>query len=659
MKELPVADLTFPKIIDQNLLYADKTRYIYDLLKGPKKDFFLSRPRRFGKTLLLYTLNELFTGNRGRFKGLWIDESDYNFPRLPVIFFSLSMDSSDPETLKKNIIAKLKRISEDYDIKLKSDSPDIFLGNLIRAIHKKSKTEVVVLIDEYDAPVTRNMAYPKIAQANAEVLHTFFASMKDVDVLPLIRFSFVTGITRYALTSMDSGPNHLADISLNPQYAGICGFTMDEFESLFSDRLETTLASLKDSHNMKPTDTKEDLKDAILRWYDGYNWGGRMRVLNPYSILNFFSEKSFNNYWIQSGQPRHLTAMIRAKPEDFIEPKLRSFLSTELRKSDLNQLSAVPVLFHSGYLTVDKVIQVEIETMDTKKSEIIDSYTFRLPNLEVSTSYLNVCFSSYFDLIDVKDLINKGEYLKNAILSRDDKTVSAIFSNFFSTITYYQRPASEKEFHTAVHLILVAMGFKLWSELAGTIGRMDLCVELDSQVFVIIELKYSPNKTKISPEKENDILSSLAMRLLPIDYVDSVLADVAMKMLKSHEIKQIIYKNRKKIKTEADQNKYLAMSALKLIPENDLNAALAEAAKKELPRSEIKKIIFDNSPKSDLAHEQIDDILKDAAQKALNDIAQRNYHGPLKEWAKEFIDLGLSIYGFGSDVKAIFGPIIT
>ncbi|MDR2198889.1 MAG: AAA family ATPase [Deltaproteobacteria bacterium] len=656
LKKLPAADLTFADIISQNLLYADKTKYIYDLLQGPKKDYFLSRPRRFGKTLLLYTMNELFNGKRELFQGLWIDGSDYDFQMFPVIFLTLSLEADSPEILKRNILVSLKDIALDYKLKIDDDTPGMYFRNLIRAISKKSKNKVVVLIDEYDTPVTSNMENLVVAKANAKILHQFFATLKDVNVLPLIRFSFVTGITRYALTSMDSGANHLTDISLNPQYSGICGFTLEDFELLFSDRLEMTLTSLKNSFKMKPTDTREDLRDKIFRWYDGYNWGGQSRVLNPYSILNFFNENSFNNYWIQSGQPNHLTAMIQDKPEDFFEPKLRSYLSAELHKSELNHLSAVPVLFHSGYLTVDKIISVEIESLDTKETEMVDSYTFRLPNLEVSSSYLNVCFSSYFNRIDVKDFKNKGAELKNAILSRDAKTVSDIFSNLFSTLTYYQRPSSEMEFHTAVQLILITMGFKVRSELAGTIGRMDLCLEFDSQIFVIIELKYSPNKTKISPEKENEILASLAMHLLPIEFVDTILAEVAIKTFNNHEIYHIVSENRENINNETDKNKYLAIAALKSNHKNDINIALAEAAKKNLPRNEIKKVIFENTPKSNLTCEQIDDILTEASQKALNDIIQKDYHGPLKVWAKEFIDMGLSIYGFGSNVKAIFGP---
>jgi hypothetical protein len=173
----------------------------------------------------------------------------------------------------------------------------MYLGSLIQALKKQYNSSVVVLVDEYDAPVTRHMDNQKLAETNAGVLHDFFASLKDNAVSSCVHFSFVTGITRYALTSMDSGPNHFKDISLEPKYAGICGFTLEEFDSLFANRLEPTLEILKKTGEMESSATVADLKKEILRWYDGYNWGGETRVLNPYTILNFFEHNEFDTYW--------------------------------------------------------------------------------------------------------------------------------------------------------------------------------------------------------------------------------------------------------------------------------------------------------------------------------------------------------------------------
>jgi hypothetical protein len=214
LKQLSLGDLTFANIIDRNYLYVDKTRYIYELLQLPERQIFLSRPRRFGKTLLLRTIKELFAGQKksrksrkSLFEGLWIKgpESDYQFPKHPVLSFNLSMKSSSPEALETDILGKLEDVADKADLTIKTGSYVAYFRRLIQALAEKDGSPVVVLIDEYDAPVTRNMDNPGLAEANAKVLHDLFATLKEDDVSAAIHLAVVTGITRYALTSMDSG----------------------------------------------------------------------------------------------------------------------------------------------------------------------------------------------------------------------------------------------------------------------------------------------------------------------------------------------------------------------------------------------------------------------------------------------------------------------
>ncbi|MDR2141509.1 MAG: ATP-binding protein [Deltaproteobacteria bacterium] len=535
LKELPGDDQSFAGIIDDNLLYADKTGYIYELLRGSKKkSYFLSRPRRFGKTLLLFTLAELFSGNRERFKGLWIDRSDYDFPRIPVLYLSLSQESESPAILKANLLGDLKRIADKANLarKVEGITPGAYFGNLVQALTEESKNEIAVLIDEYDAPVTRNMDNLKIATANAKILHDFFATLKKPEVSSLIRFTFITGITRYALTSMDSGPNQLNDLSMDPKYAGLCGFTLAEFDSLFADRLESTLDNCKKIGHMKSIETVEDLRAKIFRWYDGYNWGGETRVLNPYSILKFFKNNRFDYYWVKSGRPGPLTTLISQRPLDFVRPNLDSNLSRDVRKTELNNLEIAPVLFHSGYLTVDSIKQGEVADPVTGEPEIEDSYSFRFPNFEVRRSYYSDCsdcFRVVLSLPSSDALKTHGERLKQAFLARDAEAVSSMFSGFFSAISYYQRQDGEKAFHGLIHGILMAMGFKVRSEVSGSIGRLDLVVELSEVIFVVIELRYRRSSKKLSQLEENAALSSLALKRLKTEEVDEILADIAMK----------------------------------------------------------------------------------------------------------------------------------
>ncbi|MDR1109636.1 MAG: AAA family ATPase, partial [Deltaproteobacteria bacterium] len=494
-----------------------------------------------------------------------------------------------------------------------------------------------------------------IAQANAKILHDFFATLKDTDVAPKINFTMVTGITRYALTSMDSGPNHLNDISLDSNYAGLCGFTLEEFDSLFGDRLETTLSRLKQAGRMESSASLDDLRASMLRWYDGYNWGDQTRVLNPYSILNFFDNNKFDSYWIQSGRPGHLTALIRARPMDFLEPKLESYLSADLRKSELTQLQAVPVLFHSGYLTIDKITNIPVVSQKTKEKETIESYSFRLPNHEVSSSYNKDCFSAVFGLKDANALETKGDDLRAAFLARDAQKVSAIFSDFFSPVSYHQRPKEEKTFHAFVQLLLMAMGFNIQSELPGAQSRLDLCLELPDGVYVIIELKYCQSQTKLKPAEEEEALAVAAIDLVSKEARNESLARLAKRKLDRIELFQIISEDSYDNATKEEKDTILAKAAMKSFPRVDTDKVLADTAKTHLSSEELQEALYMVGNKPSPSNDEIDSVLSKAAQKALKDITERDYQGLLRHKAKEIIDLGLAVYWHGSQVKAAFG----
>ena len=655
-KRLPLGDPGFAEIIDQNLLYADKTRYIHELLTGGKQ-YFLSRPRRFGKTLLLRAIRELFSGDSSRFRGLWIGgpESGYDFPRHPVLSLSLSTGAESPEILKENLFTDLKDIADKAGLGLRGASPDAWFGNLIQDLGEKTDSRVVVLIDEYDAPVTRNMHNPKVAQANARVLHDFFATLKKRPVAKQIRLTVVTGITRYALTSMDSGPNHLNDISLDPRFAGVCGFTLDEFGPLFEDRLPATLASLKEAGKMKDSATEEDLRAEILKWYDGYNWGGTTRVLNPYSILHFFGYNSFSRHWILSGRPAHLTALIQADPYAFSRSELKSHCtSTEVRKTELTRLAAVPCLFHSGYLTLDKVEVVLVENPLTKKMEPEDSYSFRLPNYEVAGVYDLDCFTALFGEKVVKELPAKKETLEKAFLARDAKTVGDVLRGFLAKLTYHQRPDDEKTFHGYVQLILSALDFKVQSELAGAVGRLDLTVELPGRVHLIIEMKYCPGGGELSKEEEAQALAAAMIATLNEDVVYGILAGASIDELDPVEALEII-------STTSDQenkNKLLARLAMKSLTKERFNQVLAGSAAVHLSPGIINAALRKAAARKPdpLDDKAIDGVLTKATDQALRDIIARDYHDIIDDDAVEIIDLGLAVYGHGNRVKAVFGP---
>jgi hypothetical protein len=650
LKKLPFSDLPFAKIISNDYLYADKTRYVYELVQEPVAAYFLSRPRRFGKTTLLDTFRELFSGNLELFKGLWIDKSGYTFLKHPVIHLSLAMDVDNPDMLREGLMANLKKIARKENLKIPETQLAVYFQFLIEELYlQRNKTGVVVLIDEYDAPVTREMANKEIAQANADVLHNFFATLKTVR--DYLRFTFVTGITRYALTSMDSGANHLTDISLDPKYAGLCGFTLEEFDTYFADWMEEALPIIRDEKKiMKSSASLADLRAEILAWYDGYNWGGETRVLNPYSILNLFKESDFGNYWIQSGRPRHLTALIQSRPLDFYQPKLDSYLSEEVRKSALNNLAPVPVLFHSGYLTLDKISRVTVPDSTPGKTKKVKSYSFRLPNFEVFSSYNEDCFQVVFNLKSSEDLKPIGEELLKALSAMDAALVSDIFSKCFSTVSYLQRPRDERAFHGIIQMLLTGMGFKVFTELLGADNRLDLCVELPNGDYVIIELKYVKGHRDLKPEEKIKVLATAAKKQFTKEELNKCFANLAVEKLPTKETYTIEILN-----DETERNRLLAELAVKSLTNLDLDQALAELVNNELPKEMLTDILLSASPMLKQSDEQIEDKLSQAVAKALKAIKEKNYHGIVALKAKNIIDLGLAIYGVGSKVKAAFG----
>ncbi|MDR1312307.1 MAG: ATP-binding protein [Deltaproteobacteria bacterium] len=502
LKKLPQGDPPFKEIILNNQLYADKTEYIRKML-NVSKCCFLSRPRRFGKTLLLDTISELFQGDRELFKDLWIGaQSDYGFERHPVLMFNMAFAKiSTPDDLTGKIERKLKEMAIEHDVAITCDSYDEILEQLLKGLSKKFGVGTVILVDEYDAPVTDHILDRNLALACRNVLHDFYRSIKSN--LRYVHFAFVTGITRFAMTAVDSGANNFLDISLDKKFSGICGFTLNEFNVLFKDRFEETLERLKAEGDLPPGADVDDLKAKILDWYDGYNWLGNEHVLNPYSIIRFFYNNYLASYWPNQGWPSHLSVLIRDKQLDFNRVGLTVYPNRQVTKTDLFGVGLVPVLFHSGYLTIDKVIK--IPSLSNNKFVQQDAYTFRTPNSEVESYLKDDIFKDIFKHED-KYISDLSENLPPALLQKNSEEVIRMFHNLFVSIPYRQHPTAkqaeqqdaptkrsypENFYHAILHSSLLSAGFRILSEASGGEGRSDITLFLRNKVCVVIELKYS------------------------------------------------------------------------------------------------------------------------------------------------------------------------
>ncbi|MDR1085054.1 MAG: ATP-binding protein [Deltaproteobacteria bacterium] len=508
LKGLVEVDLPFEKYISQDALYVDKTSYIYSMVSNVKRRFlFLSRPRRFGKTLLLDTLNELFLGHRHLFDSLWIGrETDYDFQPHPVIRLSMNYAKTDSSKGLENFIRQdLLAVAKSLDIPVTDDHHCLIVKELLDNLHAKHGRGAVILIDEYDASVARYIDDPYLAQANSVVLHDFYSVLKEKQ--KKIRFVFVTGITRFAMTALDSGPNNFKDISLLPEYGGVCGFTVSEFDRYFGDRMEDLLQAQTESGYMPPDSRVSDLREKILAWYDGYNWLGPERVLNPYALVNLFADRIFDDYWVRSGQPSHLKMMIRQRPQDFLAPQTEEYLSSNLRKVDLQRLKPVPVLFHSGYLTIDKVIFFSPKAkVAGKKREPQIGYTFKFPNSEVETGYEEI-LEDVFGRTGYDSILSLTPKFLAAVDGRDSETVGILFINLLSSITFCQHTPEESFYHALFQGCLASGGLKVSGEVAGAVGRSDIIAERPGGRYLIIEVKY---RKKEEGHTDSDLKKELA-----------------------------------------------------------------------------------------------------------------------------------------------------
>jgi hypothetical protein len=453
---------------------------------------------------------------------------------------------------------------------------------------------------------------------------------------------------------MDSGPNHLNIISLIDKFAGFCGFTQKEFDFLFADRLEETLAKLKQTDKIEPSAGIEDLKSEIYRWYGGYSWDGETKVLNPYSVLHFFKNNLFSDYWIQNGSLRHLASLIRQTPFYSLKTEICFSsiigLSSYLNSAELSRLDVVSSLFSNGYLTIDEI--ASDEGVGIRR----DLINLKVPNYEVySSHHKDIC----------KVILNQSneefetrcQELHEAFLNLNAEAVSDIFNDFFLVAHFHPVNNKKKVFLYYVKQILLGMDFNTPTELTTSEGGLALCLELKDRVYLIIELMGCSKNGNLKQADEDQILASMALKNLRPEVVDECLARTVTRKLGTIQILKIFAEKHKEIKTKDGKIKLLAQAALKLLAQADIDKALADEARERLSIREIEETLIIEASKQGLITEEIKQILTETAQEALGVIAQGSYHAQLEHKnPKKIIELGLAVYGGGVLVKAAFGP---
>ncbi|MDR3228546.1 MAG: ATP-binding protein [Puniceicoccales bacterium] len=478
MQRLPLGIQTFSELRNGDYLYVDKTEVIHRLITSGKP-FFLARPRRFGKSLLVSTLAEIFRGNKQFFEGLAIyDKWDWS-KKHPVIHIDWSIASfSTVDELKRGYKEIILRIARNYGVAVAPENPSIY--NLSEALYRKYNEQVAVLIDEYDKPLHEAIVADdkNLFGQVKQFLHEVYTPLKSCD--PYLKFLFLTGISKYAGISIFSTLNNLTDISLDERYSTICGYTQEELESNFKEHIDALTLS------RTPPQSREQILASIKKWYNGYSWDGKTSLYNPLSTLLLFDTKDFENYWFTTATPSFLLKILAKKKRLGIalgETVVRSLVSTT---DDPYKIAEETLFFQTGYLTIKEIRQ----TPEGGKLFALD-----FPNREVRESFSRSLLAEYGQYDENKSDILR-EKLEAQLLASDSVALSATLRSLLAWIPYKLIIQREFYYHSILLLWLRLLGFNITAEVSTNLGIIDAVWELNDQIFVA-EIKYAkPSKIK-------------------------------------------------------------------------------------------------------------------------------------------------------------------
>jgi len=472
MRELAQGKQDFKKIIEQNLIYVDKTEEIYKIVNSSLEYIFFSRPRRFGKSMLISTLKHLFQGNKELFKGLYIYDK-YDFETFPVIHidFSFLVAGSSPGILRNNLEVFLNSEAKKHNLETLGNSLTSNFSHLIKQISEKTGKRVVILVDEYDKAITDNLTNIPIANENREVLKELFSGMKNAD--QYLRMLFMTGVSKFAKLSVFSTLNNMTDISLMPKFHNLVGFKFEEIEHYFKDYLEL----LAEEYDL----TKEDLMQEIQKMYNGYSWDGKQKLYNPYSLTNSLYYQELGNYWFQSATPTFLIKLIKER-QIFVPDldKLNSALT--FSNEDLANLDLTSLLFQTGYLTIKKVERA-------KEIGLGKMYHLSFPNEEVKISLFNHLLADKANLFN-NEVMPKYIQMKKSLNAEDMKSFLNLLKSTFSKIPAKLHLKAEAYYHSLFYMLLYLLGAKIKLEEEQALGTVDAILETEKLIY-IVEFKFS------------------------------------------------------------------------------------------------------------------------------------------------------------------------
>ncbi|TSJ80954.1 MAG: ATP-binding protein [Candidatus Cardinium sp.] len=499
--------------------YVDKTKYAQALIEK-ENPVFIARPRRFGKSLFINTLATICNGEQEIFKDCYIGrpESGYQWKKYPIINIDFSGLNHNPNYLENSLKSKLDKIACSYGLTIQVPDIQDGLENLIEALSKLSngyESNIVVLIDEYDAPVVNLQKGSDLEQANIKVMKDFFMTLKSLN--KRFQFTFITGVSKFSLSDVFSGANHLSDLTIDKSAAAMFGYTEQELLEVFSDRIAMVAATW--SEELGGSVTQEKVMQEIASHYNGYKFYEKgPSVYNPWSTLHFFKEGKREDYWYESGSSTLIISQMLSDPDRFNldELPIDAYRHQLMYTGSRSEISLKALMFQTGYLTI---AHYEPST---------GIYKLKFPNQEVAKAFaqkiqdtLERCVKDYF--------IQERDKIRRALA---DKKIDAFIDNIntaFATLPYYINSGQEKQYHSNLHMLLQGLGFlggrkmHMHSESASSQGRSDIILELETAIYVI-EIKYkSSGKVALEQIKANGyyqpyLLRQKAIILLGINF---------------------------------------------------------------------------------------------------------------------------------------------
>ena len=449
MLKYPIGIQDFRTLREGGYVYVDKTEHIHRLLTTGKYYFF-SRPRRFGKSLTVATMNELYSGSRELFEELWVqDHWDFEAMRRPVVWLKLARLDYHEKGLSKALLDELHRIARIYDLTLPEGTLKESFDELLRRLSQQHG-RVVLLVDEYDKPIIDYLGDLPRAEDNRDLMKRFYSVLKDAD--PYLELVFITGVSAFSRVSIFSDLNNISNISLDASANALTGITQAEVNHYFG----TELAA-------------EEESAVVRRWYNGYSWTGEQTVYNPFSLLSYLRSGDLKNYWFETGTPTFLIKIIQDLNLYNIHRPVVS--ESELIQFDLADLPPIGLLFQTGYLTI------------VERNNIIRTYTLDYPNLEVKQSFEEVLLTAY------QRTGSRGSRARvievyTALQSGDVQSVIFTVNAVLASVPYdFWRRDDEHIFHAIVHLTFSLLGVYVQSEVHTARGRCDALVQTDDHIY--------------------------------------------------------------------------------------------------------------------------------------------------------------------------------